>query len=315
MTEEEKADQLRAHETSCVLEGPPAEIDAGSEIALRISVSCPEECNLQGNNVRIADGEGAVVKEIELVLFDGTVNETDEFVVEAPTKLGEYTWTAEFPAQVRQGTLHEESSASFSFISKPHTTSMAVWDIPCAIVFNDKFKLKVGVRCSAECRLTDKEIEIYDHEGAKVATGSLGDVPWSDTTALYWAEIELEAPGAEGCYTWTVEFPKPDLEPPHEGAAYTFAFRTTRPPDHVVTVEVIDKETKAPIKNAQVTLHSCGTTYRNHTDDAGVTRVSVLKGKCALFVFKSDYKHFQSTIEVAGDATVKVELYFWPEVY
>jgi hypothetical protein len=313
-TEEVKAEEVKAHETSTsMLEAAPAEIYAGSNIALQVRVSCPEKCNLQGGKVRIVDGEGAAIKEIELTEFDGTGNETDEFVVKAPTTPGSYTWTSVFPGQEKEGILHEESSAPFPFIVEPHATSIAVWDVPSPIVFNTKFKLKVGVKCSAECKLTDKKVEIYDHEGAKVATGTLSDAPWSGTSALYWAGVELKAPSVEGYYTWGVKFPKSDLELPHEAASYTFAFATARQPEHVVTVEVIEKkDTKTPVKNADVLLHPhSGSPYRNRTDDGGVAKLEVPKGEYQLYVSKGgDYRESQTTIEVAGDVKVKVELMF-----
>jgi hypothetical protein len=187
--------EVQGHETSTsMVKAALLELDAGTDMALKVRVSCSSNCNLQGSKVRIVDDEGAAVKEIELVTFDGTGNETDEFVVKAPIEPGEYTWTAVFPAQEKEGVLHQESSTPFSFIVKPHATSMAVWDVPSPIVFTTKFKLKVGVKCSADCKLTDKNIEIYDQKGGKVATGKLGGVPWSATSALYWAEVNLKPP-------------------------------------------------------------------------------------------------------------------------
>lgn len=298
-------EEVKAHETSTsMVEAAPAEVDAGTDIALKVRVSCSSACDLRGKIVKIIAQDVVVAKEIELVTFDGTVNETDEFVVKAPIELGGYTWTAVFPAQEKEGVLHEEGSTPFSFIVKPHATSMAVWDEASPIVFNTKFKLKVGVKCFAECKLADKKIEIYDHEETKVATATLGGVPWPATTALYWVEVELEAPSIEGFYRWTANFPKPDLELPHEGAAYTFGFLTARQPEHVVTVEVIDKATKTPIKNAHVILPP----YRGDTDDSGVARVSVPKGDYKLYVSESGYETFQTTAEVASDVAVKAEL-------
>ena len=202
-----------------------------------------------------------------------------------------------------------ESSVPFSFIVKPHATSIAVWDVPCPIVFNTKFKLKVGVRCSAECKLAGRKIEIYDKEGGKVATEKLGGVPWPATSALYWAEVELKAPSIEGCYRWTAKFPKPDLELPHEGTFCTFGFATALPPEHMVTVEVIDKNTKTMIKNARVFLCSYGGyPYRNLTDDGGVAKVSVPKGEYNICVLKDEYETFETTAEVASDVAIKAEL-------
>ena len=301
-------EEVKGHETSTsVVEASIAKFDAGADMALKVKVSCSSACDLRGNIVIIM-AQDAAVKQIELGFSDGTVNETDDFVVKTPTMPGEYTWTAVFPAQEKEGVLHEESSAPFSFTVKPHTTSMAVWDAPSPIVSGAKFRLKVGVRCSAECNLGAKEIEIYNHEGAKVATGTLGGAPWSGTSALYWAEVELEAPSTEGRYTWTVRFPKPDLGLPHEGSAGTFAFATAKPPEHVVAVEVIDKDKKTPIKGAQVVLHP----YRGCTDDAGVARVSVPKGEYRVCVFKDEYADFQTSIEVTENAALKAELRFWP---
>jgi hypothetical protein len=317
MTEEEKADEVKAHETSCMLEGAPAELDAGSIMALKVKVSCSSACDLRGKTAKII-AQDAVVKEMEIELteFDGEGNETSEFVVKAPTKPGEYTWTAVFPAQEKEGVLHEESSAPFSFIVKSHITSMTVWDVPSPIVLETKFKLKVGVRCSAECKLTDSQIEIYDHEGSKVATETLRDVPWPNTAALYWAEVELEAPGTEGYYRWEAKFPTTDLEVPHEEASSVIQFSTARPPDHVVIVEVIDKGKKKPLKNALVTLIPCGTVYtpyRKRTDDRGVAGLAVPKGEYQLCADKPDYQAFDTTAEVARDTKVKVELIYSPE--
>lgn len=317
MTEEEKADQVKAHETSCMLEGAPADLDAGSIMALKVKVSCSSACDLRGKTAKII-AQDAVVKEmgIELTEFDGVVTETDEFVVKAPTKPGGYTWTALFPAQEKDGALHGESSAPFSFIAKSHITNMTVWDVPSPIVLNARFKLKVGVRCSAECKLTDSKIEIYDHESSKVATETLRNVPWPDTAAVYWAEAKLEAPGTEGYYRWEAKFPATDLKLPHEEASSIFEFSTARPPEHVVTVEVMAKDTNKPLKNALVTLISCGTlhtTYRKRTLDSGVAALAVPKGEYQLCVDKGDHRPFDTTAEVAGDTKVKVELIFSPD--
>jgi hypothetical protein len=314
VVEEVKTEEVKAHETSnSVIKAGPAEADAGTVMAFKVRVSCSSACDLRGKTVKII-AQDAVVKEMEIELteFDGVVTETDEFVVKAPTKPGRYTWASVFPAQEKDGVLHGESSAPFSFIVKSHITSMTVWDVPSPIVLRTKFKLKVGVRCSAECKLAGKKIEIYDHEGVKVATGTLGDFPWPDTAGLYWAEVELEAPGTEGYYRWETKLPTTDLKLPHEEASWIFGFSTARPPEHVVTVEVFDKDTKTPLKNALVALHSCSTPYRNRTDDGGVARVSVPKGDYKLSIVQTDYEMFEMTVEVASDVAIKAELLFAP---
>ena len=298
--------EVKAHETTIsMVKAAPAELDAGADIALKVKVSCPSACDLQGKIVKIIAQDAVVVKEIELGTFDEAANETDEFVVSAPTKPGAYTWTAVFPAQGEEVvSQHEESSTPFSFIAKAHATSMAVWDTPSPIVVNAKFKLKVGVKCSADCNLTDKKILIYDQEGARVATEKLGGAPWSAGSSLYWTEVELEAPGTEGLYRWTAKFPNPDLELPHEEASHTFGFGIVRPPEHMVTVEVIDKDTGTPIKKAYVMLHP----YRDYTDERGVVRLMVPKGGYKLYVSRVHKETFRTTVKVTGDITIKAEL-------
>ena len=119
------------------------------------------------------------------------------------------------------------------------------------------------------------------------------------------AEVELEAPGTEGRFSWTVRFPEPDMELPHEAASYTFTFSTARQPEHVVTVEVIDKSTKTPIENASVLLHP----YSGYTDAYGVAKVRVPKGEYKLYASKSaDYERFQRIVMVASDVAIKAEL-------
>ena len=308
--EEVTAEEVKVHNISLsMVKTPPAEVDAGTFIALQGRVSCPSACDLRGKIVRIITQDAVVAKEIRLVTFDGTAYETDPIVIKSPTEPGVYTWTAVFPAQEKEGVLHEEGSAPFTFTVKPHhATSMAIWDVPSPIAFGDEFRIKVGVKCSAECNLAGKEVEIYGQEGTRVATGTLSDVPYSDTVDLYWTEIELKAPGTEGYYRWQAKFPEPDLEFQHEEASHPFGFITGKPPEHVVTIEVIDKDTKTPIKNADVLLHP----YRGYTNDYGVAKVEVPKGNYELYVSKNKYQIFQTTVEVANDVAVKVELLVVP---
>ncbi len=299
-------EEVKSHETSIsMVKAALAELGAGTDMTLKVRLSCPRACDLRGKIVKIIAQDAAVLKEIELVSYDEAANETDEFVVKAPVKPGEYTWTAVFPAQEKEGILHGESSAPFSFSVKPHITSMAVWDVPSPIAFNARFKLKVGVKCSAECKLTGKEIEILNHQGEKVATGMLGEFPWPASGALYWAEVELEAPATEGYHNWTVQFPNPDLELPHGEASYPLVFGVVRPPEHLVTVEVIDKDEKTPIMNAQVMLHP----YRGFTDKHGMVKIGVTKGEYILCIPKHDkYKTFQKTVHVDSEVAFKAEL-------
>ena len=303
--------EAQSHQTITeMIQSAPPEVDAGTDIALKIMVSCPTACDLRGKTVRIIAQYSTVAREVALTGFEEEMNETDEFWVKAPIEPGECTWSAVFPAQEVEGVLHEESSTPLRFNVKPHSISVAVWDVPSPIVFNDKFKIKVGVKCSAECNLMDEKIAVYDQEGRQVASTALGGVPWSGTSALYWAELQLEAPGVEGHHTWGVKFPKHELKPPHEAASHHFSFSTATTPEHVVTLELIAQDTKTPVKNAHAVLRSqSGYPYRCHTDEGGVARLQVPKGEYTLYASKAgEYETFQTTVQVGDDVTVKASL-------
>jgi hypothetical protein len=189
-------------------------------------------------------------------------------------------------------------------IVKPHATSMAVWDVPSPTAFNSRLAIKIGVSCSAGCRLTGTEVEVYDHLGARVARGVLGDNPWSSSGSLYWTEVELKAPGTEGYYDWTARFPEPGLDLTHEGSFHRFGFRTARQPEHTVTIEVTNKETGTPITSADIFLHP----YRGLSDEHGMSRLMVPKGDYDLQVLVVDKQPFAQPVKVSADMIVKVEL-------
>lgn len=309
VTEEVRIEETNVHETTISMGEPAsAEHDVGSGIALKVRISCPHQCNLQGCRVRITDDTGAILNEAVLSSFDGMGNETDAFVLKAPAAPGEYRWTALFTAQEKEGLLHGESSVVFSFVARPHATGMAVWDLPSPVIRGADFSLKVGVSCSSACRLAGQLVEICDDRGTKVADCLLGDLPWSATDGLYWVEATVKAPGTGEYSQWTVKFPKPDLELTHEGATHVFAFGIAAPPDHEVTVEVVDQATGRPVEKADVTLHASGTPYGIQTDPAGMARLSVPGGGYQLYVYKRFYEDFQVAAEVSGDLTVQVGL-------
>ena len=290
-------------------------IYACCDMALQVKVTSSSSCDLRGGIVDIV-AQDIVVMQVELTAFDDeAVSSTDKFVLQAPTEPGEYTWTAVFTPQEIEGVLHEPSSGTFSFVVKPHVISLAFWDAPFPAVIDSKFRLKVGARCSAGCKLTGEGIEIYDHQGVMVATGTLGDDPWRDTVAMYWAELELQAPSKEDYYKWQIRCPEFGLKPKHEESVCTFAFRAARPPEHVVTIEVASngKAARPPIRKALVTLYARSTTYSGYSDDDGVVRLNVPKGEYNLTVIATDHKEWEGTVEVADDVTIKVEMIWCPE--
>ena len=199
---------------------------------------------------------------------------------------------------------------------KPHTTDVVAWDMPSAIVAGERFRMKVGIKCSNECDLTNGDFGIYDHEGAQVATGTLRGDRWPGTAGLYVAEVELEAPAAEGLYTWSVRSPSTMLEEspgsdagvPHAEGSVSFGVRVVSHPEYLVSVEAVDQDSQTPLSGARVVMHP----YRAVTDERGVAEMRVAKGTYTLFVSQTRYVTFGLPVDVTADMSARAELYLEP---
>jgi hypothetical protein len=189
-----------------------------------------------------------------------------------------------------------------------HTTSVVAWDIPSAIVAGERFRMKVGIKCSNECALTHSDFGIYDHEGAHIATGALPGDRWPGTTGLHVAEVELEAPAGEGLYTWSVKGPRSDVESLHAEGSISFGVRVVSQPEYLVTVETVDQVSQTPLSGARVAMHP----YKAVTDERGVAQVRVAKGSYTLFVSQTRYRTLGLPIDVTADVTARAELCLEP---
>ncbi len=204
-----------------------------------------------------------------------------------------------------------EASAQISFTGEPHATNVVAWDIPSAIEAGERFRIKVGITCSTECDLTNRDFGIYDHEGTQVATGTLLGDRWPGTSGLYFAEVELKAPTGEGLYTWSVKAPAwdftvpgSDVGIPHAEGSIGFGVRVVGHPEYVVTVEAVDKVSQTPLGGARVVMHP----YKAVTDERGVAEVRVAKGEYKLFVSQTRYLTFGLPIGVTANMTARAEL-------
>ncbi len=108
---------------------PAAEVDAGTDIVLKIKVSCPHGCDLRGEVVNVIAPDGAVVAGCGLTDFSDHANETAEFAFTAPDEVGEYSWTLVFPKHEAEGAIHEEGSLPITVTTLAHDTSLAVWSV------------------------------------------------------------------------------------------------------------------------------------------------------------------------------------------
>lgn len=201
---------------------------------------------------------------------------------------------------------HEASAAAAAV--QPHTTALVIWDVPSAIVAGERFRVSVGIKCSAACDLTNGAFAIDDHDGRQVATGTLPGDLWPGTAGLYVAEVELQAPAQEGLYTWRVSGRHAELAVPHADGSTTFGVRVVTRPEHLVTIEAIDRDSGTPLPGARVVMHP----YRAVTDERGTVQLRVAKGSYRLFVSQTRYLTFGLTVDVSADMTTRAELLLEP---
>ena len=302
----ERADEKpRSHPTSVALSRPsPAEIDAGTDVVLKVKVSCPYGCDLRERVINVMTLDGAVVGGTRLAEFAEHVNETAEFAFRAPDEVGEHAWTVVFPKSEAEGLVHEEGSLPITVRSMAHDTSLAVWGVPSPIVSNHPFRIQVGATCSAGCNLTGKEIQISDETGAIIARGTLGETPWEGTRALYWTEIGLVASDREGATSRSIRFAPSELPLPHGWASARFGYETVKPPQYSVTVKVVQQDAGTPVEDAQVRLG----VYFAYSDATGLARVAMPGGTYDLDVLKTGYQAPSRVLDVNGDVTVEIEV-------
>ncbi len=304
------AKAVRTHgQRTCTVEVSPSEVDAGAELTVTCRAACPHGCDLSGQSVSIRTQDDTELATAELTALDGEAYATSALVLRAPLDVGEHIYRAVLAASEKDGVSHDATATAFSFAAMAHAASVNVWGLPSAIAPGERFSFKVGIKCSAGCKLTGRPLRIVDDEGAQVGEASLRDDIWPGTSAVYFAEVEAQAPLTPGDHQWQVRTPGSDVSVPHAAGSCTFAVKVVSPPDHHVTVEAFDSETQTPIKGAHVLLHP----YRALTDETGVATVRVAKGRYTLFVSGFNYVAYENIIDVAGDVTTRAELTAEPE--
>jgi len=126
---------------------------------------------------------------------------------------------------------------------------------------------------------------------------------------LYWTELDLVAPAQAGMFSWSVKFGASDLAVPHRDASSRFSIAIVQPPEHRLTVKVIEHETATPIENAQVRLGA----YRAATGASGLAELMLPKGSYDLDVWKSGYEAPTTPVTVDADLAVEIAITALPE--
>jgi hypothetical protein len=287
----------------------PEEVDAGAQLTVAIRIT-PSSLDLAGAPFLIMANDQVRARG-HLPDLTGDDGDIARVAFTAPKEIGEFVLGLVIPEHARDGTICREASLSFRLRTRPHVTSLAVWDCPAPVVTGETFRLKVGAQCSSSCAsLPGCAIEIHDERGAVLTRAPLGGTPWPGTQALYWVALELVAPQRPGLHAWTAKLAANELGTAHSPASFAFTVLADAPAAHVMTVEVVEAETRTPIEDAQVRLGA----RRAATDERGLARLAVPRGRHELSVWKAGYEAPPSTIEVTEDASVAVEAVLLPVV-
>ena len=285
----------------------PPQVAAGARLTLTIRAACPQGCDLRGLPVHVAAADEILsageLAAGELAAGDDAARASVELNVRVPVQTGEHAWSVHFPRHESDGAVHEARSLPLDFRSVPHAASLAVWDVPSPTPVGSPLHVKVGARCAAGCALAGRRVEVRDEKGASVAGGTLGETPWTGTSALYWTSVELPAPSAEGVYSRTAALVVPDAGPPHEAAPATFTLRADRVPAHRATVRVIDERTRAPLTAVEVRVGRCMAS----TDEHGVAEVALPPGAFEVAIRKNGFRAEPVRVTIDGDIAVEIE--------
>ena len=282
----------------------PAEVRAGTEFMVKVRLTCPAGCDLAGVPVVITAPDGNVTT---ATASDG--GEIPGIVLTAPPIVGTQVWRLSVAPHEVAGVAHSPCAAPVAIVTRPHTTSLAVWAIPSPVVTGQSFAIKAGAKSAANCDLAGRIIEVRDESNAIMASAGLDAAPWPDTAALYWAELRVPAPAKAGMFSWTVTFDAAGLGLPHEGASSRFSIAIVDPPEHRLTVKVIESETAAPIADAKIRLGA----YRGATGPSGLAEIMLPKGAYDLTVWRPGYEAAPRSVTIDADATIEVKATALPD--
>jgi len=204
---------------------------------------------------------------------------------------------------------NDEKMAGTPANTATHETSLAVWDISSPIISGRPANLKVGVRCSGGCPLSQREIQILDAAQKTIAVARLAAAPWPGTSGLYWAEVSFPSPVSEGTHLWTARFSSSHLEIPHLSSSLPFSLMTVKQPEFRVTVEVVEQNTNTAVDNSEVRMGP----FRTLTNANGVAVLEVPRGTHELNAWKLGYEFTTHNVDVNEDVSLTVELVVEPE--
>ncbi len=290
------------------VDGPlPLEAKAGNSVTVTVRASCPDGRDRTGMAITVTAPDGTTATHVLSGHADG-VSET-AIALKTPPSVGEHVFRFALPPHEVAGTKYSEAVLEVPVRVMPQSTSIAVWDVPSPVVAGAVFVVKAGVKSAADATLTGCAIEVCDDAGEVAGRGVLSEAPLLGTSALYWTDVQVQAPRKEGVATWWVRYEASEVDLPHDGAATTFSVAVVRPPEHVLSVKVIEQATAAPIPDVQLRLG----TYRGTTGASGLAEIALPKGRYEVHVWKVGFEAPPRPVEIDADAFVEIEAQVVPE--
>ena len=282
----------------------PGEVAAGGALVLRCAARATPGRDLRGQSVQILDDTGAAVGSLTFSMLDGATNTTEPVTLTAPTRLGSHGWRAVIAGVPESDAPGGDATHDFFFAVVPHRTSVLVWGAPSAIAVGQSFAVTIGLKCSGGCNMAGHEVQIHDASGALAATARIGADTPHGSSGLHEVTVTLQAPAEISRQNWRASFASDDEEPMHEAAAATFGLNFVAVPAHKVEITVLDAETKAPLRGAQITAHP----FRATADAEGVASLMVCSGSYTIWVSAAGHDPVCKYLDIFGDHKSVAEL-------
>jgi hypothetical protein len=189
---------------------------------------------------------------------------------------------------------------------KNDVISLAVWDVPMPVILGQTFSIKAGAKSAAGRVLAGSRVEMNDEAGTMVASATLGETPWPGTEALYWVPLDIPAPRAQRVAEYAVRFVASEE---HEAVATWFSVVTAARPEHTVTVNVTEQETKAALGGVEIRLGP----FHARTDASGRAELKVCNGEYQVQLWRSAHLAPSKSINIDGDVSLELTMVHVPE--
>src|SRR5258708_12983020 len=200
------------------------------------------------------------------------------------------------------GVAHGGAKGGARCTVKAHDVQLNAWVRPSAITAGEAFRFPVGMKCSNGCKLDGGAFTVRDERGTIVAFGRLPGAIWPRSGALQYAEVRAVAPPDIGLHHWTLEFAGPSEGIAHSPGALSIHVRTVAAPDHEITIEVVDRESGAPLEGVNLIMHP----YRATTDRNGLARMKVAADHYGLHASGLHPLPYRAPLDAPKPATLRI---------